>query len=119
MKRLIQWATVAMAGALLLGLPSVTYAQATGTISGVVSDESGAVLPGATVEATNQGTGQVRTATSRSDGLYTIPLLSPGIYNVKTTLSGFSTLTRQGVRVTVTDTSRVNNKRPASRSSTM
>ncbi len=64
--------------ALLLALPAVARAQATGTISGVVTDASGAVLPGAAVEAKNEGTGQLRTATTSAEGFYTIPLLSPG-----------------------------------------
>ncbi len=94
--------------ALLLALPAVARAQATGTISGVVTDASGAVLPGAAVEAKNEGTGQLRTATTSAEGFYTIPLLSPGPYEVKATLSGFNTVTRSRVRVSVAETSRVN-----------
>jgi outer membrane receptor protein involved in Fe transport len=87
--------------------PSAAEAQATGAISGVVADDSGAVLPGATVEATNQATAQVRTATTGSDGFYTLPLLPPGLYKVAATLTGFAPLTREGVRVTVAETARV------------
>src|SRR4051794_14183841 len=93
--------------ALLVGLPAAARAQATGTISGVVTDASGAVLPGATVEARNQDTGQLRTATSATEGLYTLPLLPPGHYEVKASLSGFNTVTRSSVRVSVAETSRV------------
>ena len=49
----------ALALALLLALPAAARAQATGTISGVVTDPTGAVLPGATVDAKNEGTGQL------------------------------------------------------------
>ena len=65
---------------LLLGTASVTTlrAQATGTIAGTVTDESGAVLPGVTIEVTNIGTGQTRAAVTGDDGYYTVPLLRPG-----------------------------------------
>lgn len=96
MKRSRTRALVAAAWILLGLLPALAHAQATGTISGIVTDASGAAVPGAAVEATNRGTGQVRSATSGSDGFYTIPLLPPGLYDVKGSLQGFSTLVRQG-----------------------
>jgi hypothetical protein len=87
--------------------PATAFAQATGTISGVVTDESGAVVPGVTVEATNTDTNQTRTAVSGADGFYTFPLLQPGPYTIRATLQGFRTSLREGVRVTVESTSRV------------
>ncbi len=62
------------------------WAQATGSIAGSVTDESGAVLPGVMIEVTNVETSQVRTAVTREDGFYTVPLLRPGAYQVKGTL---------------------------------
>ena len=50
--------------------PGTAFAQATGTISGVVTDESGAMLPGVTVEVKNASTGQSRTAVTETDGFY-------------------------------------------------
>jgi hypothetical protein len=61
-------------------------AQATGAISGVITDESGASIPGVTVEATNVGTNQTRSAVTADDGRYSIPLLQPGQYSVQGTL---------------------------------
>jgi hypothetical protein len=87
--------------------PTAAFAQATGEIVGVVTDDSGAVLPGVTIEATNTGTNQVRAAATGSDGRYSIPLLPPGRYQVKGTLAGFKTFLREGVTVTVESTSRV------------
>ena len=87
--------------------PAWARAQATGQINGAVTDASGGVLPGVTVEAINAGTGAVRTAVTGADGLYTIPLLSPGNYTVKASLQGFRTSQREGVRVTVSETARV------------
>ncbi len=101
----------AAGGAAIMGLllvPAAARAQATGTLSGVVTDPSGGVLAGASVEVKNQGTGQVRTTTTSPEGFYTVPLLSPGQYAVKASLSGFTTVTRSNVRVTVAETSRAN-----------
>jgi outer membrane receptor protein involved in Fe transport len=83
-------------------------AQATGSISGTAKDDSGAVLPGVTIEATNAGTNAARTATTGPDGFFTIPLVQPGTYNVKASLSGFSTFSRSGVKVNVSETALVN-----------
>nr|MBA3886721.1 carboxypeptidase regulatory-like domain-containing protein [Acidobacteriota bacterium] len=83
------------------------FAQATGTISGVVTDESGAVMPGVTIEVTNTSTNQTRSAVSGADGFYTVPLLQPGPYTVTATLQGFRTAVREGLRVTVESTSRI------------
>lgn len=93
----------------VLGLaPSLAYAQATGSISGTAKDDSGAVLPGVTIEATNVGTNSVRTATTGPDGFYTIQLVQPGSYNVRASLTGFSVFARSGVKVNVSETALVN-----------
>ncbi len=105
MKRWVS--TVGAVAALLLIAPVVALAQATGQINGIVTDASGAVLPGVTVEATNTATNAVRTAVTGADGLYTIPLVQPGTYAVKASLSGFRGVLREAVRVTVTETARV------------
>ena len=88
--------------------PGLAFAQATGSISGTVKDESGAVLPGVTVEATNTATNATRTAVTGANGFYTIPLVQPGGYTVKATLQSFSSLSRSGVKVNVSETSLVN-----------
>ena len=103
-----RWVSTACAVvALLLFAPIAALAQATGQINGVVTDASGAVLPGVTVEATSTATNAVRTAVTGSDGSYTIPLLQPGAYAVRASLSGFRGARREAVRVTVTETARV------------
>jgi len=85
-------------------------AQATGQIAGVVSDTSGSVVPGATVDVTNQATGFTRTAVTAADGAYTIPLLNPGVYEAKASLSGFRTTVQGGIEVVVNGTARVDLK---------
>ncbi len=93
----------------LVGLaPNLAHAQATGSISGTTKDESGAVLPGVTIEATSTSTNSVRSATTGPDGFYTIQLVQPGSYIVKASLSGFSTFSRSGVKVNVSETALVN-----------
>ena len=90
-----------------LSMPAPVYAQATGSITGVVSDQSGGVVPGVSIEVTNVATNQTRTTVTGGDGFYTVPLLPPGVYAVKATLQGFRVTTREGVAVTVESTSRV------------
>lgn len=84
----------------LLGLPSVLTAQ-TASISGRVTDTSGAVIPGASVEFQNVGTGNARKATCGQDGLFTVPLLQPGQYDVRVTGQGFRSAVRSGIRLEV------------------
>jgi hypothetical protein len=72
----------------------------TGRISGVVKDPSGAVVPGATVTATQVETGTVTTAKTDGVGGYTFASLLPGTYNVSVTIKGFATSTNQGYVLT-------------------
>ena len=78
--------------ALCLSIATGASAQETrGSIEGVVKDASGAVLPGATVEARSPSLVGVQSTTSDGNGIYRFPALSPGIYEVTATLSGFTT----------------------------
>ena len=64
----------------------------TGQISGTITDPSGAVVSGVAVKATNTATGGVRDTTSNSSGVYALPNLEPGAYDVTFTATGFSTV---------------------------
>jgi outer membrane receptor protein involved in Fe transport len=77
--------------ALIVSLvPFAAFAQSsTGSISGNVTDDSGAALPGVTVTATSAATGATRTAVSNGTGRYELALLVPGTYSVAGELSGF------------------------------
>jgi hypothetical protein len=87
--------------------PALSYAQA--TISGVVKDTSGAVIPGVTVEASSPVLiEKVRTAVSDSSGQYRIVDLRAGTYAVTFTLNGFSALRRDGIELTGVATATVN-----------
>ena len=75
-----------------------------GTFNGTVTDPSGAVLPNATVKATNTGTGVETTATSTSAGVYRLPYLPPGTYRFSVTAPGFKTVVRDNVNLSVAQT---------------
>ena len=80
---------------LVVGLFFVTpllSQRITGDISGNVTDSSGAVVPGATVTATNPGTGASRTGISSSDGNFRLPELSIGTFRVSVSAEGFKTI---------------------------
>ena len=80
-------------------LPASAFAQA--TITGVVKDASGAVLPGVTVEAASPVLiEKVRSAVTDGTGQYRIVDLRPGTYSVTFTLPGFSTVKREGIELT-------------------
>jgi carboxypeptidase family protein len=82
----------------LLLAPSVTSAQALG---GTVTDATGNIVPGVTVEARSPALiEQVRTAVTNGSGQYQIVELRPGTYSVTFTLPGFSTLVREGIELT-------------------
>jgi hypothetical protein len=91
----------------LLLLPAAAYAQA--AITGVVKDTSGAVLPGATVEAASPVLiEKVRSVVSDGTGQYRIVDLRPGTYSVTFSLTGFSTIKRDGIELTGTFVATVN-----------
>jgi hypothetical protein len=93
----------------VLMVPSLVAAQVLGTVAGTVSDASGAVLPGVTVEAASPALiEKVRTAVTDGAGQYRIVNLPPGNYTVTFSLPGFSTVRREGVEVSTNFTSNIN-----------
>lgn len=87
---------------LSLATPAWLEAQVVGgTLSGTVSDKSGAVVPQAQIVITNTATSVVRNVTANADGFYTAPDLLPGPYEVTTSAPGFATLVRTGITLTV------------------
>lgn len=82
-------------------------AQVSAVISGTITDQSGAVLPGAAVTATNTETGAVRTTMADSAGYYQIGSLPVGPYDISASKSGFQQAVRKGVRLVVNQTATV------------
>jgi hypothetical protein len=76
-------------------------AQTAATLAGVVTDDSGAAVPGASVSARNTGTGSTGRATTDAAGRYSLPSLDPGDYEVRVELAGFKTVVRGGVALRV------------------
>ena len=90
----------------LLAIPSSTAAQ---QIAGTVTDTTDAVLPGVTVEARSPALiEQVRTVTTNAQGQYVIAGLQAGVYSVTFTLPGFSTVVREGVKISQGFTADIN-----------
>src|SRR5437899_11388131 len=96
-----------LALSLLIVFPSLTAAQS--QISGVVRDESGAVLPGVNVEATSPVLiEKTRSMVTDTQGLYTLVDLRPGAYKITFSLTGFSTVERGNVELPANFTATVN-----------
>src|SRR5665213_814717 len=96
--------------ALLAFVPGIALAQGqTGTIAGAVKDTTGAVLPGVTVKVSSPALiEKTRTGVTDGSGQYRIIDLRPGTYSVSFTLTGFSTVKREGVELTSAFTATVN-----------
>jgi hypothetical protein len=87
----------------LLLVGSVHAQEITGTITGVVTDQTGAVLPGAAITARSLGQGFIKEAVASGSGAYTLPFLPVGEYEVTFAIAGFQTHVARSVRVHVND----------------
>ena len=89
----------------LIGLSAPAYAQrTTGTIIGIVTDESGGVLPGVTVTLTGAGVAGSPTSITTETGSYRFVSLPPGEYNLSFVLQGFATVNRERVVLPLAET---------------
>lgn len=86
---------------LLLSVSNIWAQGARGTITGVVADETGGVLPGATVTVRNEETDAAREVLTGANGRFRAPELPPGPYSITASLEGFTTMERRGIRLTV------------------
>jgi hypothetical protein len=87
----------------------VAHAQVTGaTLTGTVTDPSGAVVTGAQVAAKNSATGDTRQVTTDSAGLFNMPNLTPGSYEVKVSATGFASSAQSGLTLSVGQTQQLN-----------
>src|SRR3981081_1116172 len=93
---------------LVLTLPiGIASAQTFGEITGEVRDPSGAVVPRAAVAVTNTATNVSRSTVTNNEGIYSVPALDPGIYQVKVESEGFQPTVRSNVELQVQQTARV------------
>src|SRR5579864_6351252 len=99
---------------LLVGVISVgitcanVWAQATAQISGTVHDQSGAVLPGVEVTATQTETGIARMTVTNETGSFVLPNLALGPYKVEAALTGFRTFVQTGIVLQVNSSPVIN-----------
>ena len=101
---------VAILGFLTLATSALaqSVSATTGSINGKVTDTTGAVLPGVTVTISSPAMQGTRTALSGEDGSYRFPAVPPGDYTVLYELSGFATIRREGIRVSLGFTATIN-----------
>ncbi|GAC1415593.1 MAG: hypothetical protein NVSMB62_03630 [Acidobacteriaceae bacterium] len=83
------------------GTPSLQGQVSGATLSGVVTDSSGALITNASVIIQNADTGTTRSLISNGEGFYSAPNLLPGNYEVKTSAKGFSTMVQKGIVLAV------------------
>src|ERR1700730_2223968 len=96
------WFATILAVLLIFTLPVRVSAQMVGaTVSGTVVDASGAVVPNVTIVAKNVATGGTANAVTNGVGVFNAPNLQPGIYDISAAATGFSTLVRKGITLTV------------------
>ena len=102
------WSTFALAAALCVAASVPAAAQEiTATVTGTVTDETGAVLPGVVVTVRNTGTGFSKDVTTTGEGVYTAPLLPTGRYALTFTMAGFQTASATNINLHVNDRIRV------------
>ena len=93
---------VVCVAALLWAVAGSAAAQAVrATVLGTVTDATGSVLPGATVNVTSTETGVAQSTVADSQGRYAVTNLLPAVYHIEASLSGFQTVVRQGIRLVV------------------
>jgi hypothetical protein len=79
-------------GVLAMALNSITQAQSTATLEGIVTDATGAVVSGAAIQAHNTSTGEERTVVTDAAGAFVLPSLPLGSYRVSASSSGMQTM---------------------------
>jgi hypothetical protein len=85
----------------IFSVPALAQRPGTADLAGSVADESGAVLPAATVVARHQLTGVSHDVITGADGTYRFVSLAPGVYEVTARLDGFRSVAYSGVRISV------------------
>ena len=111
---------VAISATLLFTACPLLYGQATGSLSGTVTDKTGSVVAGAKVTASSQGTGVVRESTTDGSGHYLIPLLPVADFTIRAEAQGFQTTAQKDIRLQTDEHREINfTLNPASVSTTV
>ena len=105
------WKVLCLSLSLICWVLTPAQAQVSrGNFTGIVTDQTGAAVPGATVTATSEGTNASVSRQSSSEGFYTIPGLVPGFYTLKAGAKGFKNFVNEHVELTVGYTQRIDFK---------
>jgi len=94
------WVKLGLPLALFMAAVSALQAQTTASLSGTVTDTTGAVVPGATVTATDEATLSKTTTVSGGAGTYSFPVLLPGTYSIRVAAKGFEGAMETGIVLT-------------------
>jgi Carboxypeptidase regulatory-like domain len=101
-------APIAVSSVLFVLAAPLAHAQVgTGSLVGTVTDQNGAVLPGAVVTVVSVATGFSRSTVTSEDGSYVVPSLAPGAYRLTVALDGFRPLSRDGLQLATGETVRL------------
>ncbi len=106
---LLKPALAGFALALMLLVPSHLYAQTTGTLTGVVKDSSGAIIPGAKITLVNRDDKSVRSDVSSSAAFFSFAAIQPGTYNLNVIANGFDTYIITDIEIHPGDTKNIEN----------
>ncbi len=101
MRKLFPVIALAVTAAALSSPAAYAQATASATLTGTVTDKTGAVLPNATLKISNNATGLVREKTTNEVGIYRFDLLPAGTYTLKVSAAGFATLNYEKVELPV------------------
>ena len=104
MKSMTKTTSILLILALAVAVQPLLAQSGRGTLTGVVKDATGALVPGAEVTIINKANGTEVKATTTSTGVYRAPYLEPGTYQVTATLKGFKAAVRDNVPVLLTQT---------------
>jgi outer membrane receptor protein involved in Fe transport len=104
------WPALAILATLWLGQTHASAQAIYGTVTGTVTDDSGAAIPGATVSLTNQSTGLTLDAVTDETGTYTVRNVTAGPYTLRASLQGFKEYVQTGIPVTPGGIVRVNGR---------
>ncbi len=104
--------SVAVAFACGAGVMPARAQTAAGDITGIVRDQGGAAVPGATITVTDTRTNRQRVVVSSGDGAYTAASLAPGEYRLELEVSGFAPVRRDGVRLSTGEKARIDFELP-------
>src|SRR5688500_16950352 len=97
------WSRIVLAALCALATSPAAAQEITATLTGTVTDETGAVLPGVTVTVRNTGTGFSKDVVTTTEGVYTAPLLPTGRYEATFALGGFQPSTATNLQLHVND----------------